>query len=189
MQKKIYSTLILMLLAFGAHAKKTASTNAKETAPLKIGYTNIEYILSFLPETKGIESELASYEGQLKKKLKANVEEFQKKVQAFQQGYETMTEPARNKKQQELQQQQMRIQQEEMEAQEKLASKHTNLLKPIYEKIKNKIEQVAKENGYTHVFNEYVGGMLVLLYAGEEHNISTLVLKKLGVNSDQDKKN
>ena len=101
---------------------------------------------------------------------------------------ETMTEPARNKKQQELQQQQMRIQQEEMEAQEKLASKHTNLLKPIYEKIQNKIEQVAKENGYTHVFNANVGGMPVLLYAGEEHNISTLVLKKLGVNPNQDKK-
>ena len=168
-----------MLFALGAHANKTA--------PLKIACANIEYILEFLPETKGIESELASYEGQLKKKLKANVEEFQKKVQAFQQGYETMTEPARNKKQQALQQQQMRIQQEEMEAQANLIKRQDKLLKPIYEKIQNKIKQVAREKGYTHVFNENVGGMPVLLYADEEHNISTLVLKELGVNPDQDK--
>ena len=32
---------------------------------LKIGYTNVEYILSFLPETKQVQSEVQAYGTQL----------------------------------------------------------------------------------------------------------------------------
>lgn len=186
MQKKFFFTLVLTLILFRIDAKE-ASPNTR-TPPLKIGYTNIEYVLSFLPETKKIESEYISFEKQLKNQLDAKIEEFQQKAQTFQQGYEAMAEAVRKQKQIELQQLQKSLEQFQLESQEKLASKHTSLLKPVYEKIQSTIEQVAKEQGYTHIFNVTTGGIPVLLYASEEHNISDQVLKKLGASPDKGKK-
>ena len=59
--------------------------------------------------------------------------------------------------------------------------KRNQLLQPAFEKIGTAIEQISKENGYTHVFNMTAGGQSILLYAREEDNVTNLVLKKLGI--------
>lgn len=187
MQKKMFLTLALILSLFQLYAK--GKSPRIQPSSLNIGYTNVEYILGFLPETKAIEAEYTSFESQLKNQLDARVKEFQQKVQGFQQGYEAMTEAVRNKKQLELQQLQGGLEQFQLELQEKLASRHNNLLKPVYEKITKAIEQVAKENGYTHVFNANVGSIPVLLYVDEEHNISDRVLAKLNIDPAKVKSN
>jgi len=179
MQKKLFLTLALLLSLTKLDAREKSPS--KQSAPLKIGYTNMDYILGFLPETKTIRSEYTSFENQIKNQLEARMEEFQQKAQAFQQGHEAMTEAVRNKKQLELQKLHGGLEQLRLESQEKLASKYANLLEPIQNKITNAIEQVAKKNGYTHVFNANVGNMPVLLYADEGHNISDQVLQQLGV--------
>ena len=47
--------MVLMMVAFTAQSQ----------APIKIGYTNSEYILSLLPETKQVDAQLKEYQGQL----------------------------------------------------------------------------------------------------------------------------
>jgi outer membrane protein len=52
----------------------------------------------------------------------------------------------------------------------------------LYEKIQTAIDEVAKANGYTHIFNSQLDvGVSILLYAREEDDISDLVLKQLGI--------
>ncbi len=186
-KKRLFLILALMLSLFKLNAKEK-SPNIQPPS-LKIGYTNVEYIFSTLPEIKTIESEHASFEKQLNNQLEARVEAFQKQAQAFQQGYEAMTEVVRNQKQLELQQLEGSLKQFQLELHEQSDNKKINLLRPVYDKILNAIEQVAKENGYTHVLNANVGGIPALLYADEEHNISDLVLKKLGIDPDKAKGN
>jgi outer membrane protein len=55
------------------------------------------------------------------------------------------------------------------------------LLQPAYDKIQGAINDVADENGYTHVFSSDAGAFAILLYAKDESNITDLVLKKLGI--------
>ena len=187
MQKSLFLPLILASLLCSVEAQETVAH--APAIPLKIGYVNLAYIIKFLPETKKLESECESFEKQLKNKLEAQIGELQQKAQALEQGYEAMTELVRNKKQRELRQLQKDLEQIQLESQEKMASKYHSLFNPIYEKTRSMIEQVAKENGYTHVFNATIGGDIpLLLYGSEEHNISELVLRKLGISSDEDKK-
>ncbi|BDC98025.1 OmpH family outer membrane protein [Persicobacter psychrovividus] len=176
MKKRSFITaLALVLVFFGLNSASAQS------APIKIGYTNVDYILSQLPEAKQIEKQLKEYETQLGNQLKAKMSEFETKYKDFNAKAETMLPEVRNDKQQELQQMQQQIQQFQQTAQGSLQKKQQELLAPTYKKIQNAIDKVAKANGYTHVFTSDAAGFPVLLYARDEDNISNLVLKDMGV--------
>lgn len=168
----------LLIVAIGCLAAFTANAQSTE---LKIGYTNVDYILSKLPEAKQIESDLKTHEEQLGTQLQSKMKEFEEKYKTFMETQETLTPVVRNDKQTELQTLQANIQKFQQEAEKSLQQKQVELLKPAYDKIQNSINQVAKENGYTHVFSNDAGGVPILLYATEQDDISNLVLANLGV--------
>ncbi|MCU0318012.1 MAG: OmpH family outer membrane protein [Amoebophilaceae bacterium] len=185
MQKKVLLALALTLSLCKLHAENKRSVT--QSPPIKIGYTSVDYIFRFLPEVKTIASECASLEKQLRSKVEASLAGYYQKEKAFKQDRDAMTEAVRNQKQLELQQLRGDCERLQLEFQEKLDSKHIDLLKPVYEKVTNAIQQVAEEDGYTHILNANMGGMPVLLYVSEEHHISDRVLKKLGVYPDKAK--
>ena len=82
-------------------------------------------------------------------------------------------------KEREIQDLQTRIETFNQQAQQDLADKENELTAPVIEKAKKAVEAVAKENGYTYIFNSSQG---MLLYADPGDDITTLVKKKLGIN-------
>ena len=55
-------------------------------------------------------------------------------------------------------------------------------MEPVFAKVGKAIEVVAREQGYSYIFNPQVmGGGDVLLFTDERDNISDMVLRKLGV--------
>ncbi|MEM6641492.1 MAG: OmpH family outer membrane protein [Bacteroidota bacterium] len=155
-------------------------------AQLKIGYTNVEYVLSLMPEAKQIESELGAYEKQLSSRLEAKYKDYQTKLGEYQQNGQSMAEEVRADIENELLSMQQSIQSFEADAQQRLVNKRNELLQPAFEKIGTAIESVSKENAYTHVFSMNSGGLSILLYAREEDNVTNLVLKKLGIDPPAD---
>ncbi|MBC7448628.1 MAG: OmpH family outer membrane protein [Hymenobacteraceae bacterium] len=167
----------LMLAAALLLAASTASVAQK------IGYTNVDYVLSQMPESKQIEADLKAYSGQLEAQLKSKTAEFQTKLEAYQKGGATMTELVKADKEKELQSLQSSIQDFQKSADQSLQQKQQQLLKPALDKLQKTIDDVAKENGYSYVLNSDAGygTTPVLLHAPEDANISDLVLKKMGV--------
>ena len=184
MQKKLFLALTLFALSFRVEAQAGPE---KQPECLRIGYADVEYIFDLLPEGKKVKLELIRLRKKLLNQIRAKGKEYQQKDQAFIQGRESMTEAVRKKKELELQQLEEGLQQLQQEVEQKLVDGPASLLTPLYEKIHNTIEQVAKEQGYTYVFNANVRNAPVLLYVTEEHNISDLVLKKLGVKPNKEK--
>jgi outer membrane protein len=173
MMKNKLLLAIVALLSFGG------LVNA-QTA-MKIGYADVDYILSQMPEAKQVESELQAHNTQLQNQLQAKYQEYQQKLQVYQQGSATMVDAVKAEKETELQQLEQRIQKFQQDAQTSMQKKSTTLMEPLYTKVGNNIEAVAKENGYTHILNGQVGGIDVVLYADERYDISDVVLKKMGV--------
>ncbi len=167
---------ILALLA------TTLSVKAQDSG-VKIGYTNVEYILSNLPESKQIQADLKDYQQQLSTQLESKTKDFQAKVADFQQNMENMIPEVRADKEQELQNLRQSIEKFNNDAQTSLQRKQGELLQPAFDKIQKAIDEVAKANGYTHVLNSGQPdvGLNIILYAKEEYNISDLVLKHLGI--------
>nr|WP_236668817.1 OmpH family outer membrane protein [Hymenobacter rubidus] len=170
-------TLAAALLTAGT----LAATSAQAQAPLKIGYTDVQYVLAQMPESKQIESDLKAYNTQLEAQLKSKYADYQAKGEAYQKGEATMTDVVKADKQKELQTLQQSIQEFQQSAQQSLQQKQQTLLKPALDKLQKNIDLVADENGFTYVFNSDGGGSPLLLHAPKEGDISDLVLKKMGI--------
>lgn len=172
MRNKLLLTVIA--LSFGLAAAQA------QTAP-KIAYADVDYIIAQMPEAKQVEAELKAHNTQLQNQMQAKYQEYQQKLQAYQQGASTMVDAIRQEKETELAQLEQRIQKFQQDAQSSMQKKQVDLMQPLYTKVGNNIEAVAKENGYSYVLNGQIGGIDVVLYADEKFDISDLVLKKMGV--------
>ena len=167
--------VLLLVLGLGAHLSQA------QTASTKIGYADVDYIFSQLPESKAIEAELKSTQAQLKNQIDAKYAEFQKKLADYNANLNTMLDAVRQNTERELQQMQQNIEKLQADAQTTIQTKQTQLMDPVYKKVGKGIEDVAKENGFTFILNQQIGGLDVILYGDDKMDISDLVLKKLGV--------
>lgn len=169
--------VLLFVLAIGTIATQaqTASTSSK------IGFADVDYIFSQMPEAKQIETELKSTETQLRNQIDARVQEFQKKLADYQANLNTMLDAVRQNTERELTQLQENLQKLQQDAQTTIDNKRSQLMEPVFRKVGKAIEDVAKENGYSFILTQQIGGLDVILYADEKNDVSDLVLKKLGV--------
>ena len=111
--------------------------------------------------------------------LKKMSDEFETKLAAYQKNQATMSDAIKDLREKELRDMQTRIQEFQENAQENARNKEQELLKPIIEKAKSTISTVAKEGGYTYVFDSSPG--TPLLYKPDGDNIMGAVKKKMGI--------
>ncbi|RYU93258.1 OmpH family outer membrane protein [Emticicia agri] len=173
MKTKFFASLIAAIMFVGITA------NAQQ----KIGYTNVDFILNSLPDAKDIETKLKTEKAQYDKLLQDKVADFQKKYEDYQKNAATMSPVIKADREKELQNQNNAIQEFQQNSEGALQQKQQQLLAPVLDKIDKTIKDVAKENGYTYVFNTDAGPGTtpILLVAPDADNISDLVFKKLGV--------
>lgn len=180
---------LMLILAI---ALITGFSAMAQTTPTKIGYTNLEYILSLLPDAKRIESELQTYEKQLKSQMDSKVAEFEKKYTDYDKASKSglMSDVVKADKEKELTGLQASIKEFEETAQSSLQKKQVALLEPVLEKIQKSIGKVADANGFSYVLSTHAdyGGSAIILYAkNKDEDVTNLVLKDLGVIPPADK--
>jgi outer membrane protein len=73
---------------------------------------------------------------------------------------------------------QSRMEAFQQSAQQDISDQETKLTTPFIEKAKKAIQDVAKENGFTYIFNNVEG---FLLYNEGGEDIMPLVKKKMGI--------
>lgn len=165
----------VVMVAIFASSVAMAQTNQK------IGHMDMQYVLSAMPEMKRVQSELQTLQSQLEKQAAAKQKEFEEKYNRYVNEGSTMAEAIRMDLEKELTQMQQSAQEFAANAQKTLQQKETQLMQPIYEKIGNAINDVAKEGGYSYIINAGVPGLDVLYYADSTMDVSNAVLKKMGV--------
>ncbi|MFA7471626.1 MAG: OmpH family outer membrane protein [Spirosomataceae bacterium] len=171
------------IFALVALAAFLATPSLAQT-PTKIGYTDVDVILSRLPDAKKIQNELEVTRAQFEKTIQEKIKEFQEKLDRYQKNAQNMNEVLRADSERELQNLQRSIEDLQTSSQQSLFQKQQSLLTPVLDKISNAIQEIGKEQGYLYIINSDTGQNAnpVLLYVGsEEYNVTDLVLTKLGV--------
>ena len=130
---------LLFVLAFGLITAYAQTPN--ET---KIGYADVDYIFSKMPESKQVETELKSTEAMLKSQIEAKAKEFQTKLQDYNANVNNMLDAVRANTERELQQLQDNLTKLQQDAQTTIQNKHTQLMEPVFKKVGKAIEDVAK---------------------------------------------
>lgn len=128
-----------------------AGTQTK--AQMKIGYVNTGELLQSLPEAKKADSLLNQFREILDKNGKDYQEELETRAKKFNQDSAKLTPVAKESDRKKLQDLYARIMNYSQEAQKQLEDKQQELLAPLQKKTLDIISQIAKDNGYTHVFN------------------------------------
>lgn len=175
--KKLHLTFATVLLAAGSFF----APNAQAQAPLKIGFTSVEYVLSQMTESKQIESDLKAYGTQLEAQLKGKTTEYQTKLDSYNKGASAMTPVVKADTEKELTRLGQSIQEFQQTAQQSMQQKQQTLLRPVLDKIQKTIDAVATENGYTYVLNSDSGSNPILLHGPKDGDISDIILKKMGI--------
>lgn len=147
-------------------------------AQQKIGYVNQDAIMALLPETKTVQAQIAALSKQFQDQLAGLNAEYQKKGEAYQKGQATMNEAAKAVAVSELNDMQKRGTDLQTTAQQQIEAKGQELSKPLFEKVRGAITTVAKEKGYTYVFNTASTDLIVF---PEADNLEAAVKLKLGL--------
>ena len=144
----------------------------------KIAHINLDSLISIMPETKVATQAVQDYAKQLEQQVTAMQTELQSKYETYQATSKDMPELVRASKEKELNDLNQRIQDFQQQAQADYQKKSAELSKPVYEKAKKAIDQIAKENGYKYVLDTSTG---VVIYNEPADDIFNLAVKKLGI--------
>ena len=144
----------------------------------KLGHVDSNKLLELMPEKAAAQTKLQDFAKQLQDQLVAMQGEYDTKVQDYQKNQATYSDLIKQTKAKEIGDLEQRITAYQQSAQEELQKKQEELLQPIIDKAKKAIQDVAKEQGYSYVFDSSVG---VLLYFPDTDDILSLVKTKLGL--------
>jgi outer membrane protein len=166
MTKRIL-TIAIVFAAFAVNAQK-------------IGHLNSGNIITLIPETAKADSGLILHRNDLMMEGDSIAKAFESEYKVFVEAYKagTLSALQSQKRQEDLQKKQQYLQAYAQEIEERVANLRRQLLQPILAKLDEAIRAVAKENGYSFIFDTSTGATL---YAAESDDVAPLVKKKLGL--------
>jgi outer membrane protein len=165
---KVLAVLVLLTSTFAVSAQ----------AQQKFGHINFSRLYSQMPGQDSVIKVYETYARGLQNQLATMQAELESKITEYQANQATWSNIIKQTKEREIQDIQARMEEFNQQAQQDLVDKEDELTRPIIEKARKAIEDVAKENGYTYIFNSTDG---LLLYATPSDDVMPLVKKKLGI--------
>lgn len=166
--KKIIFGLFFLLLASGVNAQG------------KVGFVDTQAIISSLPEFTAAQNSLASFEQSLvTPAIEAKQSELESKYSTFQAEQASMGDARKEVMLKEIQlvEQDFQALLQANQIPQKLQQKQLELFAPVEKRASDLITEVAKENGYTVVFD---ASQVPLVYADPSANMMPMILQKLG---------
>jgi outer membrane protein len=135
--------------------------------------------MEMMPERDSAQKSIQNYATQLEDQLKTMQDELEKKYNEYMASQDKMSNLIKQTKEKELQELNKRITDFQASAQKDIHTKETELLDPIVQKARKAVEEVGKENKFTHIYD--ISGGMVLYFSPESEDVMPLVKTKLGI--------
>ncbi len=145
----------------------------------KAGYINVNEVISIMPELKKIDSLLQKFQvDSIQTELAYLAQDYNNKDSLLNRNKDSakIPSPIRNQYRQDMQNIANKVQNWDAYTQQEMERKQNEFLAPVYKKVIDAINAVAKENGYG-----YVHSRESLIVAPPADDLLPLVAKKLNV--------
>ncbi len=165
--KKIVIIAALALISFAASAQN-----------LKFGYVNYTEIVQLMPEMDSVRVQIEAQQKEASETFGAMYQEYQTKIQQYQQKEATWTPAIKEAKAREIQEIEVRLQETEQIFQQEIQQMQQMLQAPVMEKAQNTVTDLAKAKGLAFVFEET---QMVYLDAAQCVNLTPEARKALNI--------
>ena len=135
-------------------AAVTLMSVAASAQDFKWAYVDFNEIVMLMPEMDEARATMEENQKTNEEILVAMYDEYQTKMQQYQQKAETWTPAIRESKEKEIMEIQSRLEQTQQSLQQELQMLQQNLQAPIYEKAENAVSELAKAKGIALVFEK-----------------------------------
>lgn len=137
--------IIVMSLLFAA-----STISAQD---VKFGNVDLQSVIYLMSEMDSATTVLQKYGNDLQETFVSMQNEFQSKLNTYQQMNANWTPAVLQAKEKELQEMEQRIQQFQQSAQQEMQQKQQEMVAPIYQKANAAVGKVGKANGFTFIFD------------------------------------
>ena len=163
--KKLFVPVFAFLISLSAFAQS------------KVGTIDSDLVISSLDETKQVQKDLQAYGADLDRQFKELVTKYQTAVEDYQKVEATASEEDKKKKQEALVEMEQDIQRFRQNSQGLIQIKQNELMQPLYQKVGQALDAVAREQNFSQVLTLNAG----VAYFDPAMDITEAVAKKLGV--------
>ncbi len=165
MKKTLLFFFVALLLGTAMQAQKP-----------KLGHINSEEMMQIMPGRDTAQAVLEREMQDLQNTLADMQKELETRYTDYMNRKEGFSELIRNTKEKELQDMNSRVQEFAKNAERQMQERQAELIKPIVDRLKQAIADVAKEHGYSYIFD-----IQTLLYYEDSDDVMPFVKQKLGL--------
>jgi len=151
-----------------------------EVIAQKYGHINTQAVVESMPEFKQLNTAVDKKTKDAQNRVQAMYSAYQEKVKEVNQYGASMMEAVLAERKKEIDSLQQGIQTYQQTAGTEIQAYKEKLFKPLFDKYHKIVATVAKENGYTYIFD--IGSGSLLYYPDTNGDITDLVKKKIGTN-------
>ena len=170
--KKFIIVIAAMGLAFTA-------ANAQS---YKFAHVNYQELVYLVPEADSARAQMNSASQEAQETLQAMTQEFDTKYSQYEQKANEWTPAIRQSKERELSEIQSRIQDFQQSIQQELRQLENQLMSPIYQKVQETVNSLAKAGGYIYVFDST---SLLYIDAAQSTDLTPEARTTLGIPADK----
>ena len=167
---------IVRIIALVVFVLSMTTVNAQNKT--KLGHIDFGKLIEQLPGQDTVKTAMSKYSQSLQDQYQSMQTELQSKIDDYTKNKETFSALIKQTKEKEIADLQSRMEAFQQSAQQDMSEHETKLSAPFIDKAKKAIQEVARENGYTYIFNNVEG---LLLYNEGGDDVMLLVKKKLGI--------
>jgi outer membrane protein len=160
----------------GLFAIVLMATASQVTAQTKYGYISTQELIGVMPEAAKADTTLTQLREALVQNLRDKETTLQSSVDKFYKDSATLSPAVKEVKRTDLQKAYQELAGEEQRIQQQLQERQQGLMGPIYKKAMDAIQAVAKENGFSYIFERES-----VLVAPPGDNVLPLVAKKMNI--------
>jgi len=131
-----------------------------EAQSLKIGYIDSQQILQEAPGAAAAREQLQQELSQMQTEVQQMGEQLQQAISDFEQQQLTLSDDARQARQEELIQRQQEYQQRLQELEQQAAQRQQELVQPVMNRVNAVIEEIRREGSYTMIFDAAAQGIV-----------------------------
>lgn len=163
--KKLFLPVLFLFISISAFAQS------------KVGTIDSDLIIGSMTELEQVQKDMETYGAELDKQFNEMVTEYQAEVKAFQSLDQATPEADLKTKQEEIIGLEQNIQKFRQNSQQLIQIKQNELMQPLYTKVGQALDAVAKEQGYSQVLTLNAG----VGYFDPAYDLTQAVATKLGV--------